>query len=393
MQVSQEMLDLKKEYIALGLLATITQAISIIRSLHGNGELPLSSDTAFFEHAGWYITQGAVPYVNFWDVKPPLIHETSALISFVTGGNITLGHYISIFIMSSLAIGILLLVSSLTYRMTESRKAALIAGIAVLAHPAFHHLPTLGLWAKYFSVFFGLFGIWCEKNNRYLLAGASGAASAGYWQFGLIFALIVASLTIQTGGRTKIRDTIIGMAIVTAITVAPVIYMGGFVAMISQVVFVPFTISEDYTLLHRLGKGVLYLGYSGIVLILGVMGAACALYKDWRETWWVAVGLAWFGFQLLALNFASEADLFPALIFTALGVGVFVPHLTPKRQKQVGAVVGSIALVSVAMLGSVGLVVSPIDPGPEGNTITEQVLYDAEYPKYRTPLPRRCRRV
>jgi len=378
MQISQRKQKMRKWYPRLAILAICTQLISIFRTLYLRQPVSLTNDTAFFEHAGWYITQGAVPYVDFWDVKPPLIHETAAVLSFITGGNMSYLHYLSVLLMSGLAVGILLLVVSLSYKVTENRKAAIVAGIAVLAHPAFHHLPTLGLWAKYFSVFFGLLAIWCIKTDRYFLAGVTGAASAGYWQFGLIFPLIVFGLTIQNGERADARNTIIGMAVITALTIAPIIHRGGFVAMMSQVVFLPFTISEDYTLLHRLGKGVLYLGYAGIVLILGIIGAAYSFYIDKKETWWIAAGLGWFGVQLLALNFASEADLFPALIFTALGVGVLVAHLTPERQKQVGAVIGAIALLSVTMLGSIGLIVSPIDPGPEGDTLTEQTLYRAE---------------
>ncbi|MUV89436.1 hypothetical protein GJ629_05605 [Halapricum sp. CBA1109] len=46
----------------------------------------ISMDSALFQHAGWYITQGAMPYTDIWDIKPPLIYGVTTLLALPPAG-------------------------------------------------------------------------------------------------------------------------------------------------------------------------------------------------------------------------------------------------------------------------------------------------------------------
>jgi hypothetical protein len=52
----------------------------------------ITDDSALFQHAGWYITHGATPYVDFWDLKPPLVYVGTTTLAVLTGVNMVLLH-------------------------------------------------------------------------------------------------------------------------------------------------------------------------------------------------------------------------------------------------------------------------------------------------------------
>jgi hypothetical protein len=329
---------------------------------------------------GWYITQGAVPYVHIWDVKPPLVPETATVFAILGGGSPMNIYYIAVGVMCALSIGISLLVGNLTFKATQNGTASYIAGVAVFAHPAAHLLPTHGLWGKYFALFLGLLGIWLVFKERPLLAGLSAAASGGYWQFGLIFSIIVVGLTLQNH-RATLKYVISGMALAFVVTISPIVYWGATLPMIEEVVLFPLLIDESYSMLHRLGKGVLYLGFASLTLVLGTIGILWQASEDLKRDWWVTAGLAWFAIQLLFLNFSGPPDLFPALLFTAIGIGILADRLELAKisgRKGVNILVGAVVLTSVIFHGSFGILVNPMDPAPSGNTVTEKFLYSQE---------------
>lgn len=40
-----------------------------------------ATDPAFFQHTEWYILNGGVPYVDVWDVNPPLVFGLTAVLA------------------------------------------------------------------------------------------------------------------------------------------------------------------------------------------------------------------------------------------------------------------------------------------------------------------------
>lgn len=46
-----------------------------------------ATDPAFFQHTGWYILNGGIPYVDVWDVNPPLVFGLTAVLALLSGGD------------------------------------------------------------------------------------------------------------------------------------------------------------------------------------------------------------------------------------------------------------------------------------------------------------------
>lgn len=176
--------------VVLGAVAIMTEAISVGRAFLAPGRPPLGADTAFFQHAGWYVTTGAIPYVEIWDVKPPLTIETTTVFALLSGGDMYVLHALAVLFTTGTVVGTVVLVGSITKTMTDSLQAGFLAGLIVLTFPAYHYFAAFGFESKYPSIFFGLLGIYLLFEGRLLLSGLFAAGSAGYWQFGLLFAVL-----------------------------------------------------------------------------------------------------------------------------------------------------------------------------------------------------------
>lgn len=284
---------------------------------------PLWKDAALFEYTGWYMTQGALPYVHVLDVKPPLIYLLSAGLSTLTGGDPFLQHAASRAVMAGFLVGIVLLSALLVHEATGSERGALVAAVLPLAFHKAMAMAYIGLRPKYPTLFFGLLAVYLYLRNRPLASGAAAAASAGFWQFGLVFALTTMSLSL-TDARDNPRDTlrfVTGMGIVTGVTFTPFILQGAFWSMLIQAVGVPLLTSEPLALAAKATRAWTVLGPAALVLVAGVLGGLVSLYRG-RARWSAPLV---FGFLFhLAVDFDGKADLIPVFFITALGAGLLV---------------------------------------------------------------------
>lgn len=93
------------------------------------GPYLITDDSALFQHADWYIAQGATPYIDFWDLKLPLIYAVTTSLALLTGGDMFLLHLASVLVsMATIAAGVAL-VSLLAYRVTGDELASFAAGL------------------------------------------------------------------------------------------------------------------------------------------------------------------------------------------------------------------------------------------------------------------------
>jgi len=403
--------------------AVAVQLASLVRVLGtaSGGNLPLDKDAAMLQHVGWYVTQGGVPYVDAWDVKPPLTHETTAVLAVVSGGDVVVLHLLSVLTTAAAAVGIVVLVGVLVERLTDDQTAAIVAGLVVLTHPGMHYLPAFGFRSKYFALLAGLVGIYLVTEDRPLWSGVAAAASPAYWQFGLVFPILCLGLAADGGRATGSSDRagsapageagtadgplsgdtaaaeapvaavrrgigavdrgavgrlIGGMAATTVVVVAPFVLWGAVPEMLSQVVFAPFVVSESGSVLKHGARAFLFLGYTVPFALLAAWGVATVVRYGLRERWWVLAVAAWFGLQVLVLDFDSYPDLVGALVVGGLGVGLVVPRLSGRQRRAV--VVGAVAvtLVSTLWLGSFGLLVRPLGMAENDDVVTRQVMID-----------------
>lgn len=333
--------------------------LSIVREFAAPGRPRPGADAAFFQHAGWYITQGAVPYVHIWDIKPPMTHFTTTGLALLSFGNMFALHTLSVLLMTAAGVAIVALVGTLTYCLTDDRVASLTAGLGVLCLGGFHYLASSGFYPKYLAIAFGLGGILLQYRGRPGYSGIVTALAAGYIQHAAVFSVLVLGLAVQHHGREGLRTTLIGMVATTVAVVTPIIAWGAGEAMIVEVVIALFTASEPsglFSILRRLGKGLVFTGYAGIPVLLGVYGLARVGVRQRHQTWWVVVGAALYGLQIFFFDFDSYPDLFFGLVFVALGLGLLVASLNRRQRRAVVAVVVVVSTISVVFLGGVGIV-------------------------------------
>jgi tetratricopeptide (TPR) repeat protein len=323
-------------------------------------------DAAVFQHGGWYITQGAMPYVDIWDPKPPLVMETTALLALLSRGDMLLLHLLSALVTNIASIGVVLLVGVLTHRVTGSKAAGTIAGLTVLTLPGFHYLPAHGFRPKYFMMFLGLLSVYLQLQDRAFLSGICAAASVGYWLLGAIFALISLLLAVQSHRPKQTQRTSAGMATMAAAFVFPIILWGVIGPAFIQSVLVHILVPESLSLADRVTGIVKALGWAILPTLFGVYGLATGLIGSLKKTWWMSVGVLWFASQLLLFDFDSYPDLFPLLMFSACGVGLLVAIAPPMVRIVASLVVVSTAMVSVLFLGGLGVVFDPLSsPGEQ----------------------------
>jgi len=367
--------------LVIGSIAAATVVLSAARVIVISDAPIIDIDAAFFQHAGWYVTQGATPYVDIWDIKPPLTIWTTTVLAVLSFGSMSGLHMMSTMIIALAFVVIAVLVSDITHRMTGDARAGLAAGISILVFPGFHYLAVRGFRPKYLAIVLGLAAIQLQAHDRQVSSGASAAASAGFVQQGIVFPLLVAGMAAQEAdrGRTeRLGRTIGGMAAVTAVVVLPVLVTGAFDPMLEQVV-VPLGTSDRTPLLSIIGKGIVILGYAVVPVLVGVYGLIRAGVRDPAETWWVVVGGGLYGVQIFLLDFDAYPDLFFGLVFVAFGIGLAVDTTGDRSGEVIVVLVTTVALISVLLLGGIGIASHPVTTEePTQKTLPQVVISTVE---------------
>lgn len=338
----------------------VTQLLGIGRTFLFRSRPLLNADAAVFQHGGWYILQGAIPYVDFWDPKPPLTFETTAVLAMIAGENMYWLHVLSVLATAGAAIGITLVVGLLTYELTQNEMAGLVSGLVMLTLPGFHYLPTFGFRPKYFALLFGLVGILFVLRDRPLLAGGAAAASPAYWQFGLVFPLLVIGMAARRDPRSDTPRALIGATAVSVVVLLPIVLWDAFVPMVVETILASIHTPEEQSLLFRLGKGPLVLGYTTVVVLVGLSGLV-RLVADQRDRvlWVVVLGL-WAAVQILVFDFDSYPDLFLGMVLVSVGAGYLYATGSRRSRVGLGGTLVVLLLISVVALGGVGFLTYPV---------------------------------
>jgi predicted membrane-bound dolichyl-phosphate-mannose-protein mannosyltransferase len=194
--------------------------LSLSANFLGRERPYVGSDAALFEYSGWYAIHGGVPYLHIWDPKPPVIHEIAAGLAFLSQGNVLVLHFLSSLLMGITAIATVLLISNLTYDVTNNEIAAFVSGLGMLTYPVFYLMPMAGLRPKMFVALFGTLTIYLVRSERFVAGGATAAVTAGLWQFGLFFPLLV-GITAMRKSRDRFFESLSGMVSATVLIVFP----------------------------------------------------------------------------------------------------------------------------------------------------------------------------
>jgi hypothetical protein len=201
--------------------------------------LAVSRDSALFQHAGWYVLRGATPYVDFFDVKPPLIYAVTTVLAALSGGNMAVLHLLSVAVAAAAVGSGVVAVGVLTHRVTGDGTAAYAAGVSLFVFPTVYAFPSLGIRPKYLAFCFGVGALVWAVDDRPAASGAAAAASAGFWQLGALVAALVVAVGYRRGGRRGTGLTVAGGVAVAAAVVAPFVAAGLTVPLVVETIIAP----------------------------------------------------------------------------------------------------------------------------------------------------------
>lgn len=325
----------------------------------------IAIDAALYQHVGWLVTRGGIPYVDIWDINPPLTFALTAGLAFLSGGNMLLLHALSAAVTLLVSVASVLLVGWLAARVTGEDIAALAAGLVLLAVPEVYGLPPYGVRSQYFALLSVAAALALAYRDRPLLAGVSVSASAGFWQPGIAAVPIVLGMILQRSGRRGFRRAAFGGLALAALTVFPFVAVGAVVPMVVETVVAPLYGQAPYTLLGRGYATLNALGYAAALLPVAGYGWLLAFVS--RDRWWVpAGGLVYTGVALF-LNMNGSLDLLLWLVFVALGVAIAVESVAARSLCRLGLVVfvGLTVLVAPVWHVPAAPLKEPVETGQE----------------------------
>lgn len=304
----------------------------------------ITDDSALFQHAGWYITQGATPYVDFWDLKPPLIYAVTTTLAAITGGNMVLLHLLSVLVSIVTIISGVALVGLLTYRATSDEIASFTAGVTMFVVPSIYMLPSSGIRPKYFAFLFGVAALLLAVDDRPGWSGVAAAAGTGFWQLGAPLAILIVAIAWQRGSLRSAGWAVVGGTAVTIAVVAPFVVTGLTIPLVLETVLAPIYGIERYTIVGRLLAIIVELGYGTLLVPLGVAGWGMAALRDITDTWWIGTGGSLYLLQPF-LEMQGAIEMVLLIMFLALGVGIVVAETSLPSRRTI--IVGGIVLLAV----------------------------------------------
>ncbi|WP_254531161.1 DolP-mannose mannosyltransferase [Natrinema gelatinilyticum] len=324
----------------------------------------IGTDPAFFQHTGWYVLNGGVPYIDVWDVNPPVPFGIAAVLALFSGGDMLVLHGLSSVVTTLVAAASVLLVGWVAALVTGEDAPAIAAGLTMLVVPELFLLSPGGVRAQVYALFFGALALALSLRDRPFPAGAVAALSAGSWQSGGVFALLVIGMAYQRNGRTGALWAVAGGAVVTAAVVLPFAAAGAFVPMFVETVVATLSAGSPYSLAERIYSLLLVFGYGSLLLPVAFYGWATAAVRDVRERWWIPAGGAFLLLQVLFVDLDGSTDAFLYLAFVALGVAITVERVstwlsaapadrgddTTRTDRRRWMTVGTVAVVGVLVL-------------------------------------------
>ncbi|MFQ3293062.1 MAG: hypothetical protein ACI9PP_001594 [Halobacteriales archaeon] len=335
----------------LALIATVAQALGALRVLSQPGWPPIR-DSRIFEFFGWRIARGDRLYLDLWEVKPPLAFETTAALAWLSGGDVWIFHLLCVGVTGAAAVGTVVLVGAHVLDRTGDSLAAVTAGLGMYFVIAFHLRSGYGFKTKYFVALAALVAIWFVERDRPFAGGLAAAAAVGFWQVAAVVPVLVLGLAIQRGSKRGGALVVAGGVVGAGLILAPIVYWGATWAMIAQVVMVPLTAVSSGDGISYLQKFPRYLVASDLPFLAGVVGLGwIGLGRDRTNAWWAGVGGAWFLGIALFFDFDLAPDLFPALAFVGIGLGLVVAAVEGRLRRVLIALTVVPLVVNVVLMG------------------------------------------
>lgn len=345
----------------------------------GTARVQVFNDPAFFQHAGWYVTQGAVPYVDFWDVKPPVVYYLTTTLSVLVGGDPFWLHVVAVGVTIVAVVAGATLAGTVTARVTDSWRAGVVATATLYTLPAVYTLPRHGIRVKFLLLPIGLACVASVLRRRHRLAGVFGAVAVGTYLTGVTFLLVGVLAAAARDGR-RAAATVAGVAALAGLALAaPVVALGAGPTMIVQTVLVPLATSASPDPWQRVAAAVIAFGPALVLAPVAYYGLFRRSLGHGRTATALLVGAVVFGLKVAVVDMEGPLDAVSLWGFVAVGVGVVAAELDRE----------TVAATCVAVLVVGGLVWSVAPLGVKADlaadqTPTKPIERPADLPDVRT---------
>ncbi|UPM42333.1 DolP-mannose mannosyltransferase [Halocatena salina] len=368
---------LRHRYVILTLVYVAVHLWLFVTALPITGRPSGAPDPITFELGGQFLATGRIPYVDLFDIKPPLVHLIPGILA--TGihflGSPGFGyldalvlHTASVLLTLGMTLVALFLITDLVDDITDDRLAALAAGFVPLTCPIFYMAGIGGFRPKTMALVAGLLSVRWLSRQRWLWAGLAAACAPALWQFGLVFPLFAVGIA-HRSGRTALKRVLAGGAIITTVTLAPFALNGipALRAILVEVVLLPFVVRpvrEPTGTFSHVTRLISYLGWEGFcVLLVGTVGALLyPIQRRFRASTtevselsvpdvdvWVAIVVGVFSIQAMVVDGRGLTDSTMWVGFASVGVGLLIAQLNNRRFRQL-FVVGIVVIGIVAFL-------------------------------------------
>lgn len=342
------------------LIASVSSGLQIADNY--SQDPPMSGgDPMTFEYAGWQLAEeGQPPYESIFDVKTPLVYTFPAILAFLSFGNPMIYHALAVIFTSLAAILSVAVAGLFAFRETESEVAGLITGLSMISITNYITMGALGIRAKQYVILFGVLSLYLYSQDRNKLSGLTAAFSAGFYQFGFVFVLILLGRDLIDNRLGNIKEIIIGGFSGFLVTVLPVVALGAGPEMINQSVLAVLNGSDTQTLfgyLSRIYRSVLHLRYGIIILAIAAISMITDLEKT-KKYWWIPFGLTVFGIKAAFMDLDAEDDIFILMTFGSLAVGIIPKE---KLKKAIIPLLLFTAITGGIFLGGYNIVYPAID--------------------------------
>lgn len=333
--------------------------------------MSLTEDAALFYYSGrQWVQLGRVPYRYLWDSKPPLIHETTAVLALITGGDPVATYYIGNALNVSAVLGGVAAGAVAVRELTDSRLAGAATGFACLALPKLFSRIVTGLRPKYVVVLLLGLVLLAGVRKRWVATGALAAAAAGFWQPGLAVLLVVLGTLwwlVRDGelaGAVGDRAALAAFG-VAAVAVLPVALGGALPEMLVQTVIAPLVTTDSGVRLRSVFSAI----HPTVLTVAAIGTVGVGWRADHSVRWWPALFLLAFAGVVLSGDFDGSADLIPLSYVVAVGVGAAVGAARPP---DVRPLLSDPRLWLLALLGvAIRLTRDPIVPVRDAGHLRE----------------------
>lgn len=322
-------------------------------------------DRVFHLFAGYAWAQnGRVPYADLWNVRPPGMHELTALLALLSGGNQEVLFALTTILSIALTAGIVGGAGYYMRHLTGLPFAGFTVGVLLALY--------LPLWKDSVSgprlrlVMLGCLILSLElfRRRRAFWSGLTSTLGALFYLggAGLPFVILFGwwRRSRQDDGDDQCHwRALLGAMVATVIILFPIAITGAFIPMIIQVVVAPLAVAGEqrgiWSVLKLLNGNLQ--PYVSLVYV-GSVALGIRLWQSLRHDrplsgYWVLIGFAlWFVFRVAYVEFDGPRDALGLVVVFILLIGMIFTAL-PSDVENIGTWISPSHLLAVVLVLSV----------------------------------------